>query len=41
MFKNEKSKLFVFKILKHPYNDTAANVGIDKRKDIFAASYLL
>ena len=39
--KNEKLKLSDFSKLFNPNIETAAKVGIDNKKDIFAESYLL
>ena len=41
IFKIENSELFEIIIFFIPNIDTAKSVGIDKRNDIFAASYLL
>ena len=41
MFNKEKFKFSSVIKLVNPKKETAANVGIDRRKDIFAASYLL
>ena len=41
IIKSEKSKLFDCDKLSSPKIDTAAKVGIDNKKDIFAESYLL
>ena len=41
IFNMEKLKFSEIIIFFKPYKDTAPNVGIDSKNDIFAASYLL